>query len=146
MRRDFYFYIRCISVNLNWKCITHIYTNRGVILRASIEGIGIIRNQTYIMAPICTLVMTSGSTTRHLTFSYRSVSGLLKSSFDLLRNSTDKSFVRNQFQRHAELSTHRSLLATSCGLDLKGNKCSLNSTGIIAKKGRNHKYIGKQSK
>ena len=98
------------------------------------------------MTPICTLVMTSGSTTRHLTFSYRSVSGLLKSSFDLLRNSTDKSFVRNQFQRHAEMSTHRSLLATSCGLDLKGNKCSLNSTGIIAKKGRNHKYIGKHSK
>ena len=99
------------------------------------------------MAPICTLVMTSGSTTRHLTFSYRSLSGPLKSSFDLLRNSTDKSFVRNQFQRHTELSTHRSLLlATSCGLDLKGNKCNLNSTGITAKKGRNHKYIGKQSK
>ena len=90
--------------------------------------------------------MTSGSATRHLTLSYRAVSGLLKSSFDLLRSSTDKPFVRNQFPRHNEFSTHRSFLATSCGLDLKCNKCSLNSTGIIAKKGRNYKYIGKHSK
>ena len=99
------------------------------------------------MTSICTLVMTSGSATRHLTLSYRAVSGLLKSSFDLLRSSTDKPFVRNRFPRHNEFSTHRSLLATSCGLDLKCNKCSLNLTGIIAKKGRNllifyvNKYI-----
>ena len=100
------------------------------------------------MTSICTLVMTSGSATRHLTLSYRSVPGLQKSSFDLLRGSTDKSFVRNIFTRHIELSTQRSLLATGGALYLKSDKCCLNPTGIIAKKGRNHlifnvnRYIG----
>ena len=91
-----------------------------------------------MMTSICTLVMTSGNATRHLTLSYRSVPGFQISSFVLMRGSTDKSFVRNLFTRHIELSSHRSLLATNCALYLKGDKCNLHPTGMISKKGRNH--------
>ena len=90
------------------------------------------------MTSICTLVMMSGTATRHLTLSYRFVPGLQKSSFDLLRSTTNKSFVRDPSTRHTKSSTQRSFLSASFAPHLNGDICTLNATEIIAKKGRNN--------